>query len=258
MTEIANNQKTETRNCFVYQRVSTQEQAESQLGLKAQRESCRQYARNNNLQIRRYFVDEGISGTKGVDHRPALAQMLKALSPGTVVLVASRNRLSRDTYLNLWLEKECKKVHAVIESASGEGNGDDPASEMMRRIVDAFSEYERNVIRVRTKAALAQSEKVLGKTSYGWMRNDQHQLVKSPDEYAVWEQIIDMRNTGAGWSAIARDLNEKKIKSRTGRKWSPTVVMRICRREEANRLREAMQDEQNQTNNELKEWEEQD
>ena len=43
-----------------------------------------------------------------------------------------------------------------IHSTSGEGSDDDgPTSMLMRHIIDAFAEYERALIRSRTKAALA-------------------------------------------------------------------------------------------------------
>ena len=45
---------------------------------------------------------------------------------------------------------------ARIVSTAGEGtDNDDPGSVLMRRMIDAFSEYERLVIKARTRAALA-------------------------------------------------------------------------------------------------------
>ena len=214
----------------VYLRVSTTGQSESGLGLKSQKEMCQNYARSQGLRIKKYYTDAGISGTKGVDERPAMSEMLQELSPNTVVLVAKRDRISRDTFLSLWVEKECKKVHAVIESASGEGNGDDPANEMMRRIVDAFSEYERNLISQRTKNALAKSTKKLGRVPYGYKKDASGRVVKDKETYPTLMRIKDLQNEGLGWSQICKMLNTENIPSQRGGKWHPTVVMRLCNR----------------------------
>jgi DNA invertase Pin-like site-specific DNA recombinase len=238
---MAKTSKTQPTSCVVYERVSTEAQSSSGLGLKSQRDMCKGYARSNNLRIRKYYTDAGISGTKGVDQRPALSQMLSELKPGTVVLVAKRDRISRDTFLSLWVEKECKKVHAVIESASGEGNGDSPADEMMRRIVDAFSEYERNLISQRTKNALAKSKKRLGRVPYGFKKDSSGRVIKDAETYGNYERIISMRERdGMGWSAICQELNADGIKTQRGKQWSPTVVMRICHRVEHKRIAAAM------------------
>tara|TARA_Y100001938_G_C8091088_1_gene435115 strand:- start:1184 stop:1966 length:783 start_codon:yes stop_codon:yes gene_type:complete len=244
MTTMTADKSTEPKTAVALLRVSTDEQASSGLGIAAQKERIKQYAKSRGLKIRKYYTEEGVSGAKGVDQRPELSQMLQDLKPHTVVLVAKRDRISRDTFLSLWVEKEAKKIHCTIESAAGEGNGDDPASEMMRRIVDAFSEYERNLISQRTKAALAKSTKRLGQPEYGWMRDASGRVVKNKDTYPIYESIIRMRKVdNMGWSAICTVLNDAGIPTQRGKEWSPTVVMRICSRIEMERLQEIMSKE---------------
>jgi len=121
-----------------YLRVSTQEQAESGLGLEAQVAAITKAFGEPGA----VYSDEGISGSKA--DRPALGELLDSLQPGDVVAVAKRDRLARDLFLTLWVEKEAKKAGARIVSAAGEGTeNDDPASGLMRHMVDAFAEYER-------------------------------------------------------------------------------------------------------------------
>ena len=213
----------------VYLRVSTEEQSSSGLGLKSQREMCKNYARSQGLRIKKYYTDAGISGTKGVDQRPQLSLMLQDLKPNTVVLVAKRDRISRDTFLSLWVEKECKKVHAVIESASGEGNGDSPADEMMRRIVDAFSEYERNLISQRTKNALSKSNKKLGRVPYGFKKDSSGRVIKDPETHPNYERILTLRREGLGWSHICKMLNAEGVPTQRGGQWKHPTVMQMCK-----------------------------
>ena len=75
--------------------------------------------------------------------------------------------------LSLWIEKEAKRRGASIVSAAGEGTeSEEPTAVLMRRIVDAFAEYEKNVIGARTAAALEQKrergEKTGGNVPFGY------------------------------------------------------------------------------------------
>ena len=54
------------------------------------------------------------------------------------------------------IEAAVKRAGGRIVSAAGEGTeSDDPASILMRRMIDAFAEYERLIIGFRTRSALA-------------------------------------------------------------------------------------------------------
>ena len=88
--------------------------------------------------------------------RTVLLDALAALARGDILLVAKRDRLSRgDMMTTAMIEAAVERAGARIVSAAGEGTeSDDPASVLMRRIVDAFGEYERLLIKARTRAAL--------------------------------------------------------------------------------------------------------
>lgn len=226
---------------LAYLRVSSEQQASSGLGLAGQKERIKLYAKSQGIRIKKYYTDAGISGAKGIDGRPQLAQMLEDLSEGQIILCAKRDRLSRDAYLNLWIEKEANKVNAQIESACGEGNGDDPASEMMRRIIDAFSQYERQLISERTKLALKKAKDRgtrLGKPPYGYKRDSLGRMVKNPDTYPIRERMVELFDVGNGWSAICRELNDDGVLTEKGGTWSPTVVMRILSKEKLAKLQQ--------------------
>jgi DNA invertase Pin-like site-specific DNA recombinase len=66
-----------------------------------------------------------------------------------------KDRLGRDVVAVALVERLISRKGARLVSAAGEGtDSDDPTAILMRRIVDAFSEYERLLIGARTKAAL--------------------------------------------------------------------------------------------------------
>jgi len=72
-----------------------------------------------------------------------------------VLLVAKRDRLARDSMTAAMVERLCERSGAIVRTADGAGDGDGPEAVLMRRMVDAFAEHERLLIKARTKAAMA-------------------------------------------------------------------------------------------------------
>jgi len=161
--------------------------------------------------------------------------LLESLRKGDVVAVAKRDRLARDLFLTLWLEKECKRAGAKIVSAAGEGTeGDDPASVLMRQMVDAFAEYERAIIRQRTKAALGakrrRGEKTGGDVPFGFEAHQEDGrllLVPNLREQKVIRLVQELREEGMSFSGIAQDLNAAGYRTKRGADWTHKQVSRI-------------------------------
>ncbi len=218
-----------------YLRVSTDEQANSGLGLEAQRESILREADRLNVSIDSWYSGEGVSGGADISKRVGLVQALAALREGDLLLVAKRDRLSRDALLSCWIEKEAARRGARIISAAGEGTeNDDASSLLMRRIIDAFSEYERHIISARVKAALqakrARGEKVGNATPYGFsIKKDGKTLIKNPKEQQAIRLILGLREKGWALREIGDELARRGIKSKTGKKWCTQMVSTICR-----------------------------
>lgn len=80
---------------------------------------------------------------------------LSILGSGDVLLVAKRDRLGRDPLIVALIEAAVSRKGCRIVSAAEEGTASDgPTDVLMRRMVDSFAEYERLVIKSRTRAAL--------------------------------------------------------------------------------------------------------
>src|SRR5215472_10706813 len=79
-----------------YIRVSSEEQADSGLGLEAQRQRIATYCAMKGLRLAEVFADPGISGGRPLASRPAGSQLLAAaLKSKTPVIVAKLDRLFR-------------------------------------------------------------------------------------------------------------------------------------------------------------------
>src|SRR5262245_29589625 len=123
-----------------YCRVSTDQQRESGLGLDGQRAAIEQTATRLQLHLAQTFTDAGLSGSLGVNDRPALADALNALRRGDVLIVAKRDRIARDAFVSVLIERETARRGARIVSAAGEGTDtDDPSAVFTRRILDAVA-----------------------------------------------------------------------------------------------------------------------
>ena len=67
-------------------------------------------------------------------------------------LLNEKLNFGRDPIVNAMIERAVERKKARLISASGDVKDDnDPSSILMRRMVDAFAEYERLIIGARTK-----------------------------------------------------------------------------------------------------------
>lgn len=217
-------------------RVSTEEQGDSGLGLEAQEAACREWCRRNRHEFIGPFVDAGVSGAKPIHKRPGLMDALSEMKRGDVLLVFKRDRLaSRDFIIGALLELEMKRRGCRIVSTRGEGTeSDDPEDILMRRIVDAFAEYERGLCRLRTKLATVarrrRGEGHRGVVEYGYDLVGKN-LVRNEREQEVIARIRDMRQTKS-LRVIAAELTEAGVITKKGRSvWSHQAVKRILGRQ---------------------------
>lgn len=217
---------------IAYLRVSTTMQAESQAGMDAQFQACLAYAQHNGGQVDGCYRDEGVSGAYGLDKRPALLAALDCLRKGDVLLVAKRDRLGRDPIHVAMIERAINRKGARVLSAAGEGTqSDDPSNVLMRRMIDAFAEYERLIIGARTKAAMQAKRlkrQLVGSLPYGYqLAQDGIHLIEQSEEQQVVHEVLRYHQAGLGLRAIARKLNSRGFKTRTGNNFVAMQVKRI-------------------------------
>lgn len=211
---------------YAYTRVSTEQQTQSGAGLDAQHDACLRAAGT----LTGVYRDEGVSGSTGLDKRPALLELIAALDKGDTLIVAKRDRLGRDPLVVAMIESAVKRKGARIVSAAGEGtDSDSPTDILMRRMVDAFAEYERLVIGARTKAAL-QAKKARGERTgsipYGYRCEDGTNLTPDADEQDIIQQVLHLQAEGLSLRAIAARLTALGKTSR-GSAWHPQTIKNI-------------------------------
>ncbi len=217
---------------LIYTRVSTNEQVESGLGLEAQMNACLAKAKELGASETIPFTDAGLSGSTEIEERPGLWAALSQIKRGDVLIVAKRDRMARDMFLALSVERMIRAKKATFVSVAGEGSTDDLSGLMQRRMFDLFAEIEREMIRTRTKAALqtkkAKGERV-GTVPFGCeLSTDGVHLIPKAQEQEVIALVRSLKKT-LSIRAIVKHLNDNAILSRTGHRWNIQQVFNIAK-----------------------------
>ena len=135
---------------YAYLRVSTGKQDGEN-----QRLGVDELAKRLGLEITEYIDDEGVSGTKEPEKRE-LGKLLKKLKPGDVLLAGEISRLGRSLFMVMRILEYCMNNDIRVYTAKdGYELGDNIQSKVLAFAFGLSAEIEREMIRRRTKEALA-------------------------------------------------------------------------------------------------------
>jgi len=213
-----------------YLRASTDEQ---HLSVPAQHACIRAWAAGEHVVVVGWFADRGVCSVTPIEERPALRAALDVLGAkgAGVLVVARRDRIARDVVLAGEIEREVARAGARLVSATGEGNDDSPADAFLRTVIDGAAQYERGMIRARTRAALAAKRarrELVGAVPYGFaLRGDGVHLMAARQEQATIARARDLRARGLSLRAVAAKLASEGRVSRRGRRFLPAQVARM-------------------------------
>lgn len=243
------------QNAILYLRVSTDAQVKSGAGLNAQRDDAHRWAESNDAEILEVCSDEDVSGSVPLDRRPGLMRAIQLLQKDWLLLVTKRDRAFRADKLTIgMIEYAVQKRGARIRSVAGEGtesdDPDDPYSELMRNMVDAFGNFERLMIGLRTKTALRakrERREVYGPIPYGSVTepgpDGREMLVDDPEQQVIISRIRNWKTEGVSLREIAQRLNDDDVPTptasrapmldfigrRSGKGWSHSTIASILR-----------------------------
>jgi len=197
-----------------YYRVSTQKQGVDGLGIEAQKKAVAAFA-NGNVIAEYTEVESG-----GKNNRPEItAALAHAKAHKATLLIAKMDRLSRNSaFINNLLEAGVDFV-AV----------DQPhATPLTIRILAAVAQEEREQISKRTKAALAVAKE--RGVKLGGVQPGLRQRISQSDAsiHADIQKLMDNGITSA--TGIAKALNERGVRTRTGATWQAVQVQRLLQR----------------------------
>ncbi len=206
---------------ITYYRVSTDRQGRSGLGLDAQREAVAQFLAGRTATVIVEFV-EIESGGKSA--RPKLREALDACQrEKATLLIAKLDRLAHSVAF----------ISALMEAKTNFLAVDMPhASRRVLHVMAAFAEHEREMIRDRTKAALAAAKaRGVRLGANGVALAQQHKAEATAHAVQLHPIVVAAIQAGArSTRQIADHLNAAGIPSRQGGRWHPANVARTLRR----------------------------
>ena len=216
--------KTISQQFVTYYRVSTQRQGASGLGLEAQRHTVEQYlTRSSGTAVESFTEIETGKGSNALEKRPQLRLALETCKKtGATLLIAKLDRLARNVHF----------VSGLLETGVDFVAADMPnANKVMIQMYAVMSEWERDQISERTKAALAAAKSrgvVLGATGPANLKtcNDQRQQKAREFRDRLRPVLDSMVTQGLSRRAIVDRLNALGIKTPMGKGWSLAQVQR--------------------------------
>lgn len=224
-----------------YIRVSTEEQVKHGSGLEIQINEIKEYCKKNNIELLHVFEDAGVSGANDVAKRKGLNNLFDYCKENRVnkVIITKMDRLARDLYIQLWIEKELKIYDIEVLSINEDNlNGDDYMTKAMRQMVGVFAELEKNRISDRllrgrrTKAN--KGIKASGNTPIGYRYQYSEQgknpvVVIDAQKAEIVKKIFSSYLKGYSLQKIANELNRKFITTERGNEWSKQTIQKILR-----------------------------
>jgi DNA invertase Pin-like site-specific DNA recombinase len=222
-----------------YIRASTGDQA---IGIEAQRQQIVAYCERVGLSLAGIFTDEGVSGGTPLENRDGLTKAIAGLNKHTSLVVAKLDRLGRDSFEVLVIERAVQNRSSRVVSVAGEGtDGEGPEKDLMRALIVAVAQYERAIIRSRIKGALAAKKannERIGAIPYGKrLADDGKTLEYDPGEMNAIRHAKALRGgehtdskTGKrlSYGKISKILAELGMLSRSGKPFHSQQIKRMC------------------------------
>jgi site-specific DNA recombinase len=220
------------RNVVAYIRVSTDGQlGDDKFGLDVQREQITNYCKDNDMNILRWYSDEGESGAK---YRPGFDEIVYgevSNPPIEAVVVAKSDRVARDIniyfcYQGMLIRKNIELI-SICEDFGQFG----VFADMLKAFTLTCAEIERDNINKRTSAG--RSVKANrggysgGRTPFGY-KAENHQLVIVPGDADIVRDIFRMKDEcGTTYKGICDSLNGHGKTNRSGTSFSISTVQTI-------------------------------
>lgn len=213
----------------IYIRVSTQYQVD-RASLPVQREELINYARLL-LNINDYVVFEDAGYSAKNTDRPDYQRMMARVRTGEFshILVWKIDRISRNLLDFASMYAELKKLGVTFVSKNEQFDTSSAMGEAMLKIILVFAELERNMTSERVSAIMLSraNDGVWngGKVPFGYIYDKEAKQFSILEEEAkVVTHIYDLYETARSLVTVAKTLNEKGIRSRTGKPWNPTTI----------------------------------
>jgi len=210
-----------------YVRVSTDEQAETGLGIGAQIAKIKTQALLKDWPEPRIFVDEGVSGTIPLHKRPQFQQILQAIEEKRVkaILTSSLDRIGRRANIIINFAEDMSSRKVIFISSKEGFDTATPYGQFAIIIMSAIAQLERDMIITRTKEALAEKSRINGEAGgrlpHGYKRV--FDLVSS--KQGLQQKAVNIEIDEEAAKIVRKIFRLRNVRGRNGR---PMSLRRIA------------------------------
>jgi site-specific DNA recombinase len=147
-----------SKNALGYARVSTGAQEEAQT-IEIQIDRITSYCRETKVELVDIIRDDGVSGADADRAMRLVSACAEHKDTVNRLIVTTLDRLARELFLQLYIEKELSKLGiSIVPIQQPNLNGEDYMVKAMRQMVGVFSELEKNQIKHRLKSGIMRRE----------------------------------------------------------------------------------------------------
>ena len=226
--------KKQSKNCAIYTRVSTDNQAEKEFSsCEAQEEKIRSFIKSQNYwKVFKVYSDAGYTGANTI--RPALRELLRDIKEKKIDLVLAYKidrltRLPKDFYQ---LIEFFEQYNVSFISITERFDTSTPAGRLLRNIMLTFAQFERELTSERTKDKMIERAKKGfwngGVPPFGYKKENKKLVIYKKEAKTItfiYETYITTGSLGKTYNR----LKQKNIKNRQGDTFSKTNLAYILR-----------------------------
>lgn len=221
------------KRALIYARVSTLTQKADNT-IERQVAACREYCKSQGYEIIDEYLDNGRSGAsreRAFELESYVSEHRKNID---VVVFESIDRLSRDVMLCGYLETSLHRLGVAIDSVTGEDLEDNPQNNLIRTIVRALAQFEKENLVYKLKRGKRDRRKhgkrTDGKTPLGYtsvqeeIGGTRKKSVIDEREAAIVKEIFDTFQATRSTTRTAKAMNAKGYVNKRGAEFTKQGV----------------------------------
>jgi site-specific DNA recombinase len=231
-----------------YCRVSSDEQAEKDISIPAQRKALVKWIEEQgSFNLVREFVDQGQSAYASADKRPAFCEMISFCRKNKIdyILVHKLDRFSRNREESILFKGLLRKSGVLVRSITEHFDPETPAGFLYEGMIEVINQFYSMNLATEVLKGLKEN------ASRGWINGGiaPYGLKKArvkdeagrehitfepgdPEHVAIVREIFDLAtHHGHGGKTIAAMLNERGVPGPTGRHWQASSINNILANE---------------------------
>ena len=215
----------------IYARYSSHSQREA--SIEQQVDACKAHAQQLGVRVVDVYEDRAISGK--TDRRPSFQRLMKDAEKGRfdVVLAWKSNRIGRN--MMQALVNESRLQDCGVRVCYAEEDFDDSAAGRfaLRSMMNVNQFYSENMAEDITRGLYDNASKCManGRQPLGYKRGEDGRVSLDEPAAAIVREIFTRVAAYEPFADIARDLNERGIRTATGSAWNKGSFCTLCHNE---------------------------